>query len=362
VSSGPAQQDRPHARADWRLMLVVGLIASALGIALGLSINWFPVGASTAAKPIDTLWDVLIICSVPVFVLVTTVVLFAVWKFRMRPGEEDLDGPPIHGNTRLEIVWTAIPAIVLVSLCSYAYTVLTDIEEKQPNTLTVQVTGQQFAWRYAYEQDGRTIETTQLVLPKDRPVLFKVRAIDVIHDFWVPAFRVKIDAVPGIVTEVRATPNKTGSFEVVCAELCGLGHAVMRSTARVVTPAAYDSWIAEQVRGGGAGGGSSAGGDSGGGGASSGGGDAAALGRETFISNCGSCHTLADAGTSGSAGPDLTTALRGQSEDEIREDIVDPDKRVEEGYQPGVMPGNFSQTLSSEQIDGLVTYLASVSR
>ncbi|MDO8187525.1 cytochrome c oxidase subunit II [Conexibacter sp. JD483] len=337
------------------------MVASAIGIALALIIDWFPTDAAKQAGPIDTLYDVLMIISVPVFVLVVCATLLSVWQFRMRPGQERQDGPPIHGNTRLEIVWTAIPAIVLVSLCSYAYTVLTDIEEKKPNTLTVNVTGQQFAWRYAYDQDGRTIETTQLVLPKDRPVLFKVRALDVIHDFWVPAFRVKIDAVPGIVTEVRATPTKTGTFEVVCAELCGLGHAVMRSTARVVTPAAYDSWIAEQVRGGSAGGGAAGGGDSGGG-ASGGGGDAAALGRETFVSNCGSCHTLADAGTNGSAGPDLTTALRGQSEDEIREDIVDPDKRVEEGYQPGVMPSNFSQTLSSEQIDGLVTYLASVSR
>lgn len=342
------------------LMVGVGLVASAIGIALALIIDWFPTDAAKQAGPIDTLYDVLMIISVPVFVLVVCATLLSVWQFRMKPGQEKLDGPPIHGNTRLEIVWTAIPAIMLVSLCSYAYTVLTDIEEKQPNTLVVQVTGQQFAWRYAYEAEDRTIETTQLVLPKDRPVLFKVRALDVIHDFWVPAFRVKIDAVPGIVTEVRATPTKTGTFEVVCAELCGLGHAVMRSTARVVTPAAYDGWIAEQVRGGAAAG--SGTGGSGGADGGAAGGDAAAAGRATFVSNCGSCHTLADAGTNGSAGPDLTTALRGQSEDEIREDIVDPDKRVEEGYQPGVMPSNFSQTLSADQIDGLVTYLASVSR
>lgn len=344
------------------MMVGVGLVASAIGIALALIIDWFPTDAAKQAEPIDTLYDVLMIVSVPVFVLVTVVTLFAVWQFRMRPGQERLDGPPIHGNTRLEIVWTAIPAILLVSLCSYAYTVLTDIEEKESNTLVVHVTGQQFAWRYAYDQGGRQLETTQLVLPKDRPILFKVRALDVIHDFWVPAFRVKIDAVPGIETEVRATPTKTGTFEVVCAELCGLGHAVMRSTARVVTPAAYDSWLAELGRGGAAGGGASGGGAGGEGSGGASGGDATALGRETFIANCGSCHTLADAGTNGAAGPDLTTALRGQSEDEIREDIVDPDKRVEEGYQPGVMPSNFSQTLSTEQIDGLVTYLASVSR
>ena len=99
-----------------------------LGIAAGLLIDWFPVAASEEAKPIDTLWDVLIIFSVPVFVGVTVVVLFSVLKFRMRPGEENLDGPPIHGNTRLEVIWTAIPAIVLVGLCTYAFVVLEDVE------------------------------------------------------------------------------------------------------------------------------------------------------------------------------------------------------------------------------------------
>ncbi|ADB50329.1 cytochrome c oxidase subunit II [Conexibacter woesei] len=336
-------------------MVIVGAIASAIGIALALVIDWFPADAAKQAGPIDTLYDVLMIVSVPVFVLVTTVVLYCAWEFRMRPGQEQQDGPPIHGNTRLEVIWTAVPAIMLVALCSYAYAVLRDIEEKHPDTLVVNVSAQQFAWRYSYPQEGgRPVNSTMLVLPKDRPVLFKVRAEDVIHDFWVPAFRVKIDAVPGITTEVRATPTRTGRYPVVCAELCGLGHAVMRSTAWVVTPASFDRWLARQgqptVNAGG-------GGESGRGGA-----DLAAVGRDTFIASCGSCHTLADAGTSGAAGPDLTTALRGQSEADIREDIVDPDARVEEGYEAGVMPANFSETLSAEQIDGLVSYLTSVSR
>src|SRR3954451_12331724 len=94
-------------------MVIVGLIASILGIALGLVIDWFPTQGSEQAKKIDTFWDVLIIASVPFFVLVATVVLYAVTHFRMKPGQEHLDGPPIHGNTRLEVVWTAIPAILL---------------------------------------------------------------------------------------------------------------------------------------------------------------------------------------------------------------------------------------------------------
>src|ERR671932_1309519 len=109
------------ARAHVGRLVAIGLIASALGIALALLIDWFPVSASKQAKPIDTLWDVLLIVSVPIFVLVQTIVLFSVWKFRMRPGEEMLDGPPIHGNTRLEVIWTAIPAIMLLGLCTCAY-------------------------------------------------------------------------------------------------------------------------------------------------------------------------------------------------------------------------------------------------
>src|SRR3954467_13837506 len=93
-------------------MVIVGLVASIPATPLGLAIDWFPAQGSEQAKKIDTLWDVLIICSVPMFVLVTTVVLFAVRDFRMRPGEELRDGPPIHGNTRLEVLWTSVPAIM----------------------------------------------------------------------------------------------------------------------------------------------------------------------------------------------------------------------------------------------------------
>src|SRR3954447_5379876 len=99
-------------------LLAIGAIVSACGIALGLLIDWFPVAGSEEAKPIDTLWDVLVIVSVPIFVMVQTIVLYSVWRFRMRRGEELRAGPPIHGNTRLEVIWTAILAIILVALCS----------------------------------------------------------------------------------------------------------------------------------------------------------------------------------------------------------------------------------------------------
>ena len=230
-------------------MIAIGAIASVLGIALGLLIDWFPIAASGEAKDIDTLWDVLIIASVPVFVLVQTIVLYSVWKFRMRPGEELLDGPPIHGNTKLEIYWTAIPAILLVGLCSYAYVVLHNIEDAAADaTMQVRVVGEQFTWTFHYpgEGGGKELMTNELYLPVDTEVKFNVQSKDVIHDFWVPAFREKIDAVPGITTTYSVETTRVGDYPVICAELCGLGHSAMRQTAHVLPKTEFESWLNEQ--------------------------------------------------------------------------------------------------------------------
>jgi cytochrome c oxidase subunit 2 len=129
-----------------RWLIGLGIIATAIGIVLGLSIHWFPVKASTQADKIDTLYDVLIIASVPIFVLVAGFVIFSIVSFRMRPGEELMDGPPLHGNTRLEIAWTVAPSLLIVGLVVYTLIVLHDIEKKPANEIDINVTGQQFAW------------------------------------------------------------------------------------------------------------------------------------------------------------------------------------------------------------------------
>jgi len=343
------EEVRPKGQASIAQMLIIGAIASALGIALGLIIDWFPTSASSQASKIDTVYDVLLIVSVPVFVLVTVVVLFSVWKFRQRPGEELADGPPIHGNTRLEVIWTAIPAILLVALCTYAYVTLTDIEEAQAGEMRINVIGQQFTWTFEYPQaEGEPIRSNQLYLPEGRPVRFHVTTRDVIHDFWVPAFRMKIDAVPGIETKVRVTPDRIGRYPVVCAELCGLGHALMRQTAHVVSREDFTAWMEEQRRPAEE---------------QEGGGGGAPDGKTLFTQGngqstaCGACHTLADAGTSGSSGPDLDAGLKGRDEEFIRRSIVEPDAEIAQGYNAGIMPKNYGQTLSPEELDALVSYL-----
>jgi cytochrome c oxidase subunit 2 len=229
-------------------LLGIGIVAAAIGIVIGLLIPWFPPAAAKQAHPIDTLYYVLIIVTVPVFVLVTTIVLFSAWRWRARPGEERLDGPPIHGNTRLEVIWTALPSTLIAALVVYAAIVLHDIGVKKPNEMTVNVTGQQFEWTFQYpsynDAAGQPIVAAQLYLPINRPVVFEIHAVDVIHTFWVPAFRLQEDAVPGITTSFRATPDRLGTYDVVCNQLCGYGHSTMRTTLHIVTAARFKAWLA----------------------------------------------------------------------------------------------------------------------
>src|SRR3954447_14662770 len=126
-------------------MLVIGIVASVVGTYGALQIDWFPTAASTAAPKIDTLYDWLLGAPVPMFVLVMSVALFCVVRFRVRPGDPiEADGAPIHGHTRLEIVWVTIPFLIVTALAVYAAVVLAQIEDKKPNELQVRAIGQQF--------------------------------------------------------------------------------------------------------------------------------------------------------------------------------------------------------------------------
>jgi cytochrome c oxidase subunit 2 len=351
-------RDGDSGRSHLLPLLAIGAIASACGIALGLLIDWFPIAASEEAGPIDTLWDVLLIVSVPIFVLTQTIVLYSVWRFRMRPGEELQDGPPIHGNTRLEVIWTAVPAIILVALCSYAYVVLRDIETAEAAQMKVRVVGEQFTWTFYYAgEGGKEVASNQLYLPKDKQVNFEIQSKDVLHDFWVPAFRQKIDAVPGITTKFVVKPTRAGTFPVVCAELCGLGHSVMRQSAHVVAPGEFDKWLAD-LRAKGRPGGEQPGGEE-----ATGEGGAAPDGKALFAGvepSCSSCHILSDAAADGTIGPNLDEVLKGQDAASIQKSIEEPSADVTNGFQDGIMPNNYSDTLQPEEIKALTDYLVEV--
>ncbi len=333
--------------------------ATAVGIAIALAIDWFPVEASTASRRIDHLWDVLLIASVPVFVLVMSVALYSVFAFRVKPGDMS-DGEPIHGNTKLEVVWVTIPFVMVTGLALYGWVVLDDIEAKTKNPLIVDVTAQQFAWSFAYPGLGN-VKSNQLVLPKDRRVELRVKTKDVIHSFWVPQFRLKTDTVPGITTKTRVTPDRLGHYDVVCAELCGIGHSTMRQAVRVVPPPEFESWLAEKKK------------SAGDGGVEEAGGDATAAGKTLFTeTGCNACHKLADADSkTASIGPPLDDLAKeaarfgkkqGQSPEEyVRSSVEDPAAFVVPGFPKGTMPASYKDQLSSKEIDTLVKYLLSVS-
>ncbi|HEV7527866.1 MAG TPA: cytochrome c oxidase subunit II [Solirubrobacteraceae bacterium] len=231
------------------LTIAAAVVAIAIGVVLSYVIHWFPVQASTQAHNTDRLYHVLVDASIPIFVLVVTVVLYCAWQFRMKPGEELKDGPPIHGNTRLEVFWTAIPTVLLLGLVGYSFVVLRNNEKRPAKEIQIGVTGQQFAWTYEYPPSvtgGKALTSDELYVPEGESVNFSLRTKDVIHAFWIPAFRIQEDVVPGITTHWRATPDRLGSYPVVCNLLCGLGHGLMRSTVHVVSPSQFHAWIAGQ--------------------------------------------------------------------------------------------------------------------
>jgi cytochrome c oxidase subunit II len=225
-------------------MLAATVALTAVISVVMVSINWDGQQASTAAPKIDDLLNVMIVLSAFVFSLVMVMLFYALWKFKAKPGDES-DGEPIHGNTRLEVAWTLIPTIIVLFGAGYSWAVLNDIEEPAKNPLTVDVFSQQFAWSFGYPGKDNAYSEGELHVPLDRQVHFKMHSLDVIHSFWVPEWRIKKDNVPGITTTAIVTPDKPGTYQLICTELCGFGHAAMRARVVVEPPAEFRKWIAE---------------------------------------------------------------------------------------------------------------------
>jgi cytochrome c oxidase subunit 2 len=223
-------------------MLAATVAMTAAISAVMLSINWDGQEASTAAPKIDDLLNVMIVLSSFVFSLVIVALFYALWKFKAKPGDES-DGEPIHGNTRLEVAWTVIPTIIVLFGAGYSWSVLSDIEKLDKNPLTVDVFSQQYAWSFGYPGKGNVYSQGEMHVPLDRQIQFKMHAQDVIHSFWVPEWRIKKDNVPGITTTAIVTPDKLGTYQLICTELCGFGHASMRAKVVVETPADFQKWV-----------------------------------------------------------------------------------------------------------------------
>jgi len=255
--------------------------------------------AGPAADKIDGLTDLTLIMAAVVFVLVQGGVLFVIWKFRARK-DADPEALPeqLHGNTKLEIGWTALPAVILAFLAVFTVsTVLELAEDPGEEALTVRVVGQQWWWSYDYDIDGdgvyadddvtapgvehpeeyeTDIETaTEMVIPVGRPVRLQIQSRDVIHSYWIPSLNGKKDAVPGRTHLLTFEADAPGTYIGQCTEYCGLSHAYMRQVVHALPQDEFDAWVEAQLQ-------PAAEPDT----------PEAAAGEEVFVGRCASCHLV----------------------------------------------------------------------
>jgi len=317
-------------------LVLFGVLAGAIAGCIAAFIPWLPDWAGKEADRIGFVFWFTTAISIGVFALVAAVIVYEIWKFRAPP-EDDADGLPIHGHTTLEVWWTAIPAALVTAIAIVSAVVLAQNSNAGSNPLVVKVTAQQFAWQFTYP-DGNTYG--ELRMPVDRATKLQITAKDVIHSFWVPELAQKQDAVPGAVNDLVVTPTRTGRFNVICTELCGLGHAAMRAYAVVMPQEAFAKWQRNP-----------------------GGETKGPAGLAVFDQNgCGGCHTFEPAGATEKIGPDLDNlgeAARKAGkplEEFVHESIVDPGAYVAPGYQD-IMPHTFEQTIPAPKLDQLVQYL-----
>ena len=232
-------------RATYLKLVGAMLVLTVISSVIMLIPEWNGFNGSVEADKVDVLLDVMIVLSAFVFSIVMVMLGYSVWKYRAKPGDES-DGEPIHGNTRLEIAWTVIPTAIVLFGAGYSWVILDDIEAREPDRLPVNVTAQQFKWSFEYPEEG--IVSNELHVPVDRQAEFEMTALDVIHSFWVPEWRVKKDLVPGIATSVVATPDAEGTYSLVCTEYCGTGHSTMRAFVMVESQAEFEQWASKQEK------------------------------------------------------------------------------------------------------------------
>jgi cytochrome c oxidase subunit 2 len=252
----PITKRRRTLKRDFFLVAVLWAVLTAVAEALAFGWNPFPLAASEQATVIDDAFRVLMILGAPVLTFVIATVIYVIFRFR-RKGEPTDDGPPVWSHKPAIAIWLAVTtALTLLVIVFPGVTGLHELRahsHEEPD-LVVEIRAGQWFWMVTYPEYGVTT-TRELMLPVDKLVRFEVTSADVLHAFWVPAFRSKIDAVPGMTTTVDVTPTKIGSFDedptmrLQCAELCGLGHSVMKLPVRVVEPGEFEAWAAQNSSG-----------------------------------------------------------------------------------------------------------------
>jgi cytochrome c oxidase subunit 2 len=218
--------------------------------------NWswlLPETASTFGPELDRMYYVILVITGVVFVLTELMLVYFLWKYRRREGRR---ADPVHGNVKAEIVWTAVPFLIVLSIAFASrgsWDRIKNPANTPPDAWEVRVVASQFEWNATYAGSDGALDTSddftvrnRLFVPVDRAVRVQLRSEDVIHSFFLPQMRVKQDVVPGMEISVWFQPTQTGDFTIGCAELCGLGHTRMMGTLTVQSAAEHQSWLAEQ--------------------------------------------------------------------------------------------------------------------
>ncbi len=307
--------------------------------------TWIPEAASNLASKVDGLLLVITFISIFFFVLISAVLIYFAVKYRRRSDDEET--PYITGNQTLEIIWTVIPSILLILLFVYGFVVYKEMRTPPKDAVDITVTGKQWLWTFEYYNGKKTLN--ELYVRLNRPVRMVMRADDVIHSFFVPAFRVKQDLMPGRYTQLWFTPTKIGTFDIFCAEYCGTGHSKMLGKVIVLSPEAYDIWEK---------------------GVAVDGGEAVAslppaeLGEKLYKGKgCNACHSVDGSVVIGPSFKGLYEregeledgASYTADENYIMQSILEPQEQIVKGFQP-VMP-SFKGILSDAEITAIIAYI-----
>ena len=306
---------------------------------------WLPDQASTLAPAIDWLFNFVNYVSLVFFLGVVGAMLFLVWRYRRR---SPADRPaPVKESKLLEASWIVVPTILVLLVFTWGFQTFVRIGVSPPDAYEIRVRGYQWAWDFYYPEGFKT--TNEIYVPVGRPVRMLMDSQDVLHSFFIPAFRVKHDVLPNRYTSVWFEATKEGTYDIFCTEFCGNSHAYMLGKVRVVDQNTFNEWV-----------------ESGGLGELPT--DPVELGRILYRKNaCNTCHSIDGTPGTGptwkglwgsaahptSAGPVSVTGVDG--ENYLRESILQPGAKIAQGF-PNVMPSNYSQ-LPSDQLDGLIAYI-----
>ena len=217
-------------------------VLSAIGIFLVVGVQIMPQVASHEAEIENNAFVLLTVVSVPVLMFVVVGIVYTALYFRA--GTDTADGPPVQASSRLQAAWLILTTAMVIGLFVYGAIGLVEIRGAQEATFEVEVHAKQWAWEFDYDHAGFAAD--ELHIPVDQRVHLIINSNDAIHSLWLPALGIKQDAVPGRPTEAYVTATQTGTYSVLCAELCGFGHTIMTSSVVVSTQAELDAWMQQQ--------------------------------------------------------------------------------------------------------------------